>query len=54
MNWGKGVGVGQVVGVAGVTEGARVPACAGMTGRGAGSCLRRNDGEGRGFLPAQE
>ena len=37
MNWGKGVGVGQVVGgVAGVTE------------RGAGSCLRGCDGEGRG------
>ena len=39
----------------GVLDVASVPACAGMTERGAGmveargSCLRRNDGRGRGF-----
>ena len=31
-----------------------VPACAGMTEWGARSCLRRNDGMGAPFLPAQE
>ena len=54
VNW--GVEQGKWVLGTGVlaSEGARVPACAGMTGRGgrgndgwgAGSCLRRNDGGG--------